>query len=959
MKPFLRQLAELARSERTRTKWIFLPYASLKWTLAERLLHEGQDWANFRFTTPFELALEAAAPELLARGLNPKPEGLGPSLVHKLLLELPPRTKPYFRDLVEQPGMAEVLWATLRECRMAGITYQQLSKVLREPKKSELTALLRAYEEYLTRQKIADRATIYQEARSTTVEPEDLVLELPSTLWAPLERQFLDGLAGIKIPAHAPDLPLPRRLAGAQRHPIATETADTSFFHAGRRDAEILEVLRRIRDLPLDQVEIASADPDSFELLRDKLAAYELPATFEPGLPVAASKPGQALLGLLTWIEHDYSAFDLRELLLSELLRPPELPAWSAGHLLARSAATWGRETYQLRLENLKSWLTQRARSQEEPDLEQGARITRLGRWIAGLLRRLPVDSENSADWATWVRGLMSILETDVPTPSPNDRAARQRLLRAMDELLLLQGERLSVEETVRWLRQKLEALSFGGSRALPGYIHVTHLDRVGLTGRPHTFLIAMEEGRLAGSQPEDAVLSDTERAALHPGLARSDDRSQERLFTVRERLAGLTGQVTYSFSARDLRTGGELLPSWLLFEAARAVRPLKDFHELREWLGEPAGYPHPQGAGEMEWWLARKGPVLARFPFLAAGIAARNERLSDRFTGYDGLVPSARELLDPRKTGEPISVSRLEGLAACPFRFFLERGLRLRPLDLERPDPDQWLDPAARGTLLHDLFATFYRELRLRGWTVVPDRDKPRLMSLLEAALLELRRSVPPPGEAVARQETRQLRRDLENFLSLEAGQGDRQPIGFEVAFGQEDTSDEPLARVEPVTLELGGWTLQVRGRIDRIDRLPDGLEVVDYKTGRKHKAPRGAIFQGGRVLQHAVYALVVEILSGEKVRGSSYYFPAAHSQQGRVELPYPSKTALTALLNDILEPLTSGAFLHTEDPATDCLYCDYKSACRVNTRDASRAKLAQPENQMLDYRRRASQIP
>lgn len=53
---------------------------------------------------------------------------------------------------------------------------------------------------------------------------------------------------------------------------------------------------------------------------------------------------------------------------------------------------------------------------------------------------------------------------------------------------------------------------------------------------------------------------------------------------------------------------------------------------------------------------------------------------------------------LDPRRFDHPVSPTRLERLAACPFQFFLERGLGLDPIEEAEPDPDQWLDPQTRG---------------------------------------------------------------------------------------------------------------------------------------------------------------------------------------------------------------------------------------------------------------------
>ena len=48
---------------------------------------------------------------------------------------------------------------------------------------------------------------------------------------------------------------------------------------------------------------------------------------------------------------------------------------------------------------------------------------------------------------------------------------------------------------------------------------------------------------------------------------------------------------------------------------------------------------------------------------------------------------------------GRSISRERLE-------RFFLKRGLGLRPVDERERDRDVWLDPLTRGSELHDVYA-------------------------------------------------------------------------------------------------------------------------------------------------------------------------------------------------------------------------------------------------------------
>ena len=90
MDPFVQQLAELCRAQVTRAKWVFVPSHAIGRTLGERIALAGTNWLNLRFMTPLDLALRMGAPFLVERGIEPSEEGVGPALIMRLLLDLPP-----------------------------------------------------------------------------------------------------------------------------------------------------------------------------------------------------------------------------------------------------------------------------------------------------------------------------------------------------------------------------------------------------------------------------------------------------------------------------------------------------------------------------------------------------------------------------------------------------------------------------------------------------------------------------------------------------------------------------------------------------------------------------------------------------------------------------------------------------------------------------------------------------
>jgi len=377
---------------------------------------------------------------------------------------------------------------------------------------------------------------------------------------------------------------------------------------------------------------------------------------------------------------------------------------------------------------------------------------------------------------------------------------------------------------------------------------------------------------------------------------------------------------------------------------------------------------PRPDEAlTDAGWWLAvmkesgeaGAAAVFDAFPALAAGRKAMEARQSARFTEWDGFVRAARELLDPRVSGQAVSVTRLERLVACPFRYFVEHGLGVEVLQDEDPDNDEWLDPLQKGAALHEVYATLGREARARGTRLQPARDTDHARQVADAKLQALRADCPPPSDVVFDRERAEFLRDVDLFLDFESERAKSEPVGFEVAFGHEPDSAEPLGRKEPMRISLGqGESFLLRGTIDRIDRLPDGsYEIIDYKTGRFRRDQWRGTFRGSALLQHALYgvaatALLRQLDPKARIARGVYEFPSAKGGGERVEIPPPSRAALVEVLSDLFDVMAEGGFVSADDEES-CRYCDFSRACGKPVAQAG-VKLENERNTRLDAYRR-----
>jgi RecB family exonuclease len=1006
MEPFVAQLSEICRAWPTRAKWVFVPTHAVGRTLGDRLVLAGVEWANLRFVTPLDVAIEMGAPFLVERGVDPSEEGLGPALVMRLLFGLSGE-HAYFRPLADQPRMAAALWSTLKELRLAGVRSTDLPAGGFESaaKHRELVALVEAYERYLAEHARGDRATVIEEALGhpdwCPMQPDDCWTELPDVVWPPLERRLMDAMPGERLMPRTfalPGLGPPRRLATAAAdrvrpapdnwlglltlppgHSDRTVGSRISLFHAGGSEAEIDEVFRRIlaAGVSLDECEVVSASPDLAPLVWEKALRYDWPVTIAQGIPAALTRPGRALVAFGEWIEDDFAAGRLRRLLESGDVRlgdDVEVSAGRAARLLVQAEAAWGRDTYRLALGRLAA---SARRAAAGDDLEPAARAAlgaradqadTLAAWIDALIASVPAPADDRrVDLQAVASAARVFIDRHAMRASALDHVAADALVDAIKELSALGPFQCALDHALRFLTERAEAVTVGADRPRPGHLHVSPLARAGLSGRWHVFVVGLEEGRVFPSAFDDPVLLDAERARASDALIRASDRPVEAVYTSLVRLAALTAdagvRVTLSYSCRDLREYRQTYASWVLLQAYRVLagRPDATFRELHAHLGAPvSAVPAAltDAPDEGRAWLrlaARAGerarlPLFERYPSLEAGEHARRRRLSADFTEFDGHVPAAGPLLDPAAPGVVVSPTELEEAARCPFRHFLRRALGVDAIESGERDRDVWLTPLLRGSLLHDLYARLLRRCRDAGRRATVAVDGEWMRASGTSALAELAVEMPPPSAEIAERETALFLDDLALFIEAEeALEPGRTPIGLEVSFGRPDQTDgEPLAQAEPIVLDVGGLTLRVAGRIDRIDRTaPSTFEVVDYKTGGYWKEDWQGTFAGGTRLQHALYGLAAaELLRrsvdrNARVAAAEYYFSSAKGNQERKRIVTPADEVVGSVLADLRAVIASGVFVHAPEEAS-CRWCRHGLACGRRAHERAGAKLA-----------------
>lgn len=267
-------------------------------------------------------------------------------------------------------------------------------------------------------------------------------------------------------------------------------------------------------------------------------------------------------------------------------------------------------------------------------------------------------------------------------------------------------------------------------------------------------------------------------------------------------------------------------------------------------------------------------------------GAVAERERCEQCEGPWGGLLrdPAVLANLAGRFGADRVwSASQLEGYAANPFLFLLDRVLHLEEL----AEAEEDTSALTFGGVAHEVLERFYGEYAgpFPGAFDVPARALYDEIAVRVLAEREAR------GEwlglpvlwAVTR---REMMRIVGEYLAWELPRfGDRQPHAREWAFG----FDAP-AVIEGKNLAGHPVRMHVRGKVDRVDRDRDGtLYVVDYKSGF---TPPAKEFEDGGALQGPLYMRALLGVPGHAVGAADY----RSIKKQRIERPIPWDSELAA---------------------------------------------------------------
>jgi DNA helicase-2/ATP-dependent DNA helicase PcrA len=415
------------------------------------------------------------------------------------------------------------------------------------------------------------------------------------------------------------------------------------------------------------------------------------------------------------------------------------------------------------------------------------------------------------------------------------------------------------------------------------------------MTRARHTLILAWPQLGHGGEGRPSAIYE-----AAREALGATDEVQEEELFGPAEGLHATYRMVRDEVLEASWRAGSALSDMRLdtAEDVNRAVVRFLELVKLAALVQRPGSEPVGEALGAINELLGRVATEEQRAALLASALdeylleeEREGKRRRELVASRD--EPSLEAFIPRRGAGLALSASDLELYRQCPLKYKFARVFAIP----QEPTINQRF-----GIVIHQVLERFHAEetRAVPGDAEMPSPSLRRLLMLFEAA----------------------WRRQGFGSSDDELQYRDR-AVAALTRYHERHCS----SAARPVWLERGfAFALgphQLRGRIDRVDRLPDGgFELIDYKTGERKSASELA-----DDLQLALYHVAArEAWNLEAERGSYYYVledekvpvPALPDDRERVE-----RTVLEVgegIQGQDFEPRPSYEL---------CSWCDYRVIC------------------------------
>ncbi len=481
-------------------------------------------------------------------------------------------------------------------------------------------------------------------------------------------------------------------------------------------------------------------------------------------------------------------------------------------------------------------------------------------------------------------------------------------LMETFDEIACVLGKKaVSIKRYLEFFELIISSKSLGKLPDGFDEVCVSSAERILTKHARVVFAVGMNTGVFPLQQPSEGLISTREKEKLRNVGAKTgfsvQSFVQKEKFLLYSSLFSATEKLFVSYVTAS--SGGEILTESECIKSIRNLLPLhkeivvsqSSEEELVESenaafeLMAKTWHENTPKANALKKYFSDKAEYKNRLEAIMRATEQKEFRFEDK---NKSLKLFGKDMF--------FSASQMEVYYKCPFMYFCKYGIYAKPRLKAR------LDPAQSGTIVHYCLENILKKYEGREFLRLSDDEiKGEIKAFLSSYLQK-----EMGGEADKTERfnylysrTEKVLRHLISRLIAEFTDSDFEMCDFELRI-------DGNSQVKPIEIELDDGKVQIRGFVDRVDKLDvDGkrfIRVIDYKTGAKEFLLSDVVY--GLNMQMLLYLVSItrskEGFYKDSIPAGVLYFPAnlkpCNAERGDSEETRKNKIYSVSKMNGML---------------------------------------------------------
>ena len=424
-------------------------------------------------------------------------------------------------------------------------------------------------------------------------------------------------------------------------------------------------------------------------------------------------------------------------------------------------------------------------------------------------------------------------------------QSSLQTILDILDEIVLVFGDdKMTIDKYAQILKVGFKNSNLTKIPGTQDQVIMGDVDRSRSHKVKAIFIIGLNDGEFPSVHKDEGFLNDLDRETLKQDgieLAKGTiENLYEDNFNIYKAFSTAEEKLYLLYSSSDVQ-GKALRPSMLINKIKKIYPMLQEESDVIETKAEVLNKKTTYDELIIQLSKLKEQDEIDKVWYYVYDYYKKdtewNTKLEQNLKGlnYTNIPEKIEQTNIDKLYGNTLvtSISKLERYRSCPFSYYLQYGLKIKP------EEELKIQTLNTGTFIHEIIDEFFEAVREAGIKLaeITDEQLAEIINKIIDEKLKQSQNYIFTSTAKYRALVVRLKKIIQKALKYIIGtlvQSRFEVLGTEVEFGEK-------GKYKPIRLTLeDGKRIEIIGKIDRIDtaQSEDGryLRIIDYKSSAKN---------------------------------------------------------------------------------------------------------------------------